>query len=147
MIPDEEFEDAKRAFETLNKTNPDEREINEAFEYLQNADFFRSLNDEERRRDAFERAFLKSAGARRLVTREQILNALQGTQVAVYAWFGNPSIESTARKLVEDEYRSQGAERVLAKIDNMSESKLKSYLKRLVKGNATVGLEILGDDE
>ena len=147
LVPDEEFEDAKRAFETLNKTNPEEYEINEAFEYLRNADFLSFLDDEERRRDAFERAFLKSAGARRLVTREQILEALKGTSINVYAWFGNPAIETLTRNLVDAEYRSQGAERVLTKIDQMSESKLKSYLKRLVKGNATVGLEILGDEE
>lgn len=55
LVADEEFEDAKRAFETLNKTNPEESEINEAFEYLQRADFFRFLNDEERRRDALKR--------------------------------------------------------------------------------------------
>lgn len=147
LIPDDEFEDAKRAFETLNKTNPEEREINEAFEYLQRADFFRSLDDEERRRDAFERTFLKSAGARRLVTCDQVLEVLQKTSVNVYAWFGNPSIENSVRNLVDAEYRSHGAERVLLKIDDMSESKLRTYLKRLVKGNATVGLEILGDDE
>ncbi len=147
MIPDEEFEDAKRAFETLNKANPEESEIDEAFEYLQSADFFRFLNDEDRRRDAFERAFLKSEGARRLVTCDQIREVLQTTSVRVYDWFGNPGVESLARNMVDSEYRSQGVERVLLKIDNMNETKLKSYLKRLVKENATVGLEILGDDE
>ncbi len=45
----------------------------------------------------------------------------------------------------EAEYNAGGSDKALMKIDKMDDAKLKLYLKRLVKENMTVGIEIIMD--
>ena len=60
-----------------------------------------------------------------------------------YGWYGNPSVKNKVKQLAEAEYNAGGSDKVLHKIDEMNDSQLKQYLKRLVKENMTVGIEIL----
>ena len=131
----------------MNKSYHNNNEINEALAYLERATFFDVMNDEARRNEALLRTFLPTNGARLLVSRDDLVNALSELDLPVFCWLKNPKAENRVRDLIHEKYREFGLERVLTQIDKMSESKLRPYLKRLVKGNATVGLEILGEDE
>lgn len=147
LVDENEYDDASRTFEILNKSYPNNNEINEALAYLERATFFDVMNDEARRNEALLRTFLPTNGARLLVSRDDLVNALSELDLPVFCWLKNPKAENRVRDLIHEKYREFGLERVLTQIDKMSESKLRPYLKRLVKGNATVGLEILGEDE
>jgi hypothetical protein len=49
------------------------------------------------------------------------------------------------KQLAQAEYNAGGSDKVLLKIDEMDDAQLKQYLKRLVKDNITVGIEILAN--
>ena len=74
---------------------------------------------------------------------DKVRDALECLAVDTYNWHGNPSIEKKVRQLAEAEYNAGGSDKVLVKIDRMDDAQLKQYLKRLVKENMTVGIEII----
>ena len=47
--------------------------------------------------------------------------------------------------MAQSKYSKEPYERVMRRIDSMDGDKLRDYLKRLVKGNMIVGIEILED--
>ena len=49
------------------------------------------------------------------------------------------------REFAQAQYDLSGSNKALEIIDNMDERMLKSYLKRLVKDNMIVGMEIIKD--
>ena len=52
-------------------------------------------------------------------------------------------MEKKIKQLAEAEYNAGGSDKALSKIDQMDDAQLKLYLKRLVKENMTVGIEII----
>ena len=56
-------------------------------------------------------------------------------------------INRLIKELAQSKYSKEPMERVMRRIDSMDGDKLKRYLKRLVKDNMTVGIEILEDGE
>lgn len=72
---------------------------------------------------------------------------LKHTQVSAYDWGGHQEINRLVKELAQRKYSEEPYERVMRRIDSMDGDKLKDYLKRLVKGNMIVGIEILEDAE
>ena len=62
-----------------------------------------------------------------------------------YDWFGSPEVERKLKDYAQSKYDLEGSDRALSIIENMDEAKLKAYLKRLVKDNMIVGMEIIKD--
>lgn len=69
------------------------------------------------------------------------------SQVSPYDWSGHLEINRLIKELAQSKYSKEPMERVMRRIDSMDGDKLKRYLKRLVKDNMTVGIEILEDGE
>jgi hypothetical protein len=67
------------------------------------------------------------------------------TQVDPYDWSGHFEVNHLVKELAQIKYSKEPFEKVLRCIENMEGDKLKEYLKRLVKDNMTVGIEILED--
>jgi hypothetical protein len=65
--------------------------------------------------------------------------------VDTYDWRDNPSVKAKVRQLAEAEYNAGGSKKVLKKIDDMDDTHVKQYLKKLVKDSILVGIEILSD--
>ena len=61
-------------------------------------------------------------------------------------WYGNPSVDSKLRAMAEAEYNETGSDKALDKIEAMDEKNVKHYLKRLIKDNMVVGIEIIKDN-
>ena len=63
----------------------------------------------------------------------------------------NPEFWGVARqqreveKFAQARYNQSGSERVLEKIEKMDDRKAKEYLKRLIKDNMNVGIEIISE--
>jgi hypothetical protein len=141
-VSENEFEAAKKAFDTLNRNWSTDAEIKAALEFLETTRLFEVLMDENKRNAAFERDIV---GEYRplLQNLEEVRDALERLSVDTYDWRENPSVKNKVKQLAEAEYNAGGSDKALMKIDEMHDTKLKQYLKRLVRENMTVGIEII----
>ena len=142
MVYGSEFDLARKAFETLNRNNPTKIEIEEALEFLQTAKFLSDLSDEGKRRKAFIKGVIGKY-AKILKDSVSVQNSLERLSIEPYEWYRHPDIDKRIEGLAQAEYDAGGSRAALSEIDAMDDATLKTYLKRLVKENMTVGLEII----
>jgi hypothetical protein len=137
-----EFEKAKKAFETLNRNWGTDAEIKAALAFLESTTMFDCLADGEQRNAAFKRDIVGEYSTL-LVDIDKVRDTLDRLSVDTYDWRDNPSVKGKVKQLAEAEYNAGGSDKVLLKIDEMDDARLKRYLKRLVKDSIMVGIEIL----
>lgn len=143
-VSEAEFEKAKKAFETLNRNGGTDVEIKASLDFLESATLFDVLSDDDKRNTAFNRDIVGEYSAL-LPDLDKVKDTLDRFSVDPYDWRDNPSVKSKIKQLAEAEYNAGGSDKVLQKIDEMDDAQLKQYLKRLVKDNMTVGIEILAN--
>lgn len=68
---------------------------------------------------------------------------LNHLSIETYEWFENPAVKTKIKEFAEAEYNAGGYDKALHILLGKSGSDLQSYLERLVKGNITVGIEII----
>lgn len=141
-VSEREYAAAKSAFDTLNRPLATDKEITTALEFLEKTSLFEVLADEKKRNASFERDILSEYSSL-LPDLEMVRDKLQSLFVDVYEWRDNPSVRSKIKHLAEAEYNAGGSDKALKKIDEMDDAQLKQYLKRLVRENMTVGIEII----
>jgi hypothetical protein len=141
-VSENEFETAKKAFDTLNRSWVTDAEINTAITFLESTNVFEVLSDEGKRNEAFVRGIIGEYRSL-LPNTNKVRDALEHLTVDTYDWRGNPSVENKIKQLAEAEYNAGGSDKAVSKIDLMDDAQLKLYLKRLVKENMTVGIEII----
>ena len=144
-----DFDNAKKTFETLNRINSTDAEIKQALEFLESEPaFLTDLNDESKRKIKFTKEIIGKY-AKILPDISKVQDELErlSEQLSIepYEWYRHPSVYEKVKQLAEAEYNAGGSDETLNKIDEMDDDTLKSYLKRLVKENMTVGLEIMDD--
>lgn len=145
-VEEKDFEKAKKTFETLNKSWATDTEIKSAIDFLGSTSLFDVMCDANKRDEAFVCEILGEY--RSLIPNpDKVRDALDHLSVDSYNWYGNPSVKIKVKELAEAEYHAGGSDRALSKIDKMDDSMLKQYLKRLVKENMTVGIEIITNGE
>ena len=146
MVPESEVVQARAAFSAINRLNPDNADIQRAIEYLEKATFFDSLNDTMLRDQRFMLTIVKSYAVM-LPEVDDVRNYLN-TRVSAdpYDWFANVEVENKIRAYAEAKYNTGGSNKALAVIESMDEEKVKDYLKRLIKDNMTVGIEIIKNE-
>jgi hypothetical protein len=143
LVPRDVFDAAKKVFDTLNRNNPSETEIVAALEFIENAPFLSDLNDENKRNAAFEREIIGEY-LPMLQKTERVRDDIdRKLSIESYEWYANPNVKQKVKELAEAEYNAGGSDKALQTIDSMDDSTLKAYLKRLVKENMTVGIEII----
>lgn len=141
-VSEAEYEKAKKAFETLNRNWGTDSEIRAAIVFLESTTLFNIAANDEKRDAAFKQAVVGEYSIL-LPDLDKVRDSLDRLPVDTYDWRDNPSIKGKVRQLAEAEYNAGGSDKVLLKIDEMDDAELKQYLKRLVKDNITVGVEIL----
>jgi hypothetical protein len=139
-----DYEKAKRAFETLNRNWGTDLEIRTAIEFFESTNLFDILSDKEKINVAFKQGIVGEYH-KLLPDLDKIRDTLDRLSIDSYDWHDSPSVKVKVRQLAEAEYNAGGSDKVLKKIDEMNDAQLKQYLKRLVKDNITVGIEILAD--
>ncbi len=143
MIDDKDIQAAKDAFGTLNKKQPDSASVNKAMQFLENAAFFSKLSDAEAIDTAFRNIIIKSYSVM-LNDLEEVRSHLEEViATEVYDWFGLPEVDKKLREMSEYKYNQSGCDKALEKIDNMDVADVKQYLKRLIRDNMIVGMEII----
>lgn len=143
MVPENEVVLARRVFDCINRKSSDEHSVNEALDYLNSAEFFDNLKNENSRNEAFQRIILKDYSV--LLSKiETVKTSLKGELSAEpYDWYGLPEVDAKVKYLAERNYNQNGYQKALEKIESMDTEKVKEYLKDLIKGNMKVGMEII----
>lgn len=144
MVPENEFESAKRAFATLNDKHPSTGEVEFALEYISKCTYLEQLSDYQLREKLFAEKMIKSFSVI-LPDNEKVKEYLRTSlsDISPYDWFANPAVENKIKAMANAEYNSAGCGIALEKIDSMDEEDLKRYLKRLIQDNMLVGIEII----
>jgi hypothetical protein len=146
LVPDALRGDARRAFGAINKNNPEDAEVKFALEFLQHkASFLTDLDD---------KAEVDTACVRDIIGRFIVMlpdaDELRSHLEAVvtmhpYDWYGDHVVQREVEKFAQARYNQGGSDRVLARIEKMDADKAKEYLKRLIKDNMNVGIEIISE--
>jgi len=146
-VPPQKWNGYKRAFGAINRKSSDDAEVKFALEFLTSNPIWEDIADKKKIDAAFISAILrnlKSVLTDLNEVREYLVK--HAPSIAPYDWSGHSEIFPLIKELAENKYSKEPYERVLRRIDSMDGEKLKNYLKRLVKGNIVVGIEILEDD-
>ena len=143
LIPDNEVQQAKAAFGTLNKNHPDGTAIEKAKEYLEKATFYRLLDDQAALDKIFTQTIIKNYAV--MLTNVEEVKHFLDSRISTdpYDWFGLPEVDKKLQQMAEAKYNQGGSAKALEKIDNMDVADVKRYLKELIKDNMTVGMEII----
>lgn len=143
LISDKELQTARAAFGTINKSHPDSTSIDKAIAYLESADFFKLLSDDDALDRIFRESIIKNYSVM-LADIDEVKSYLDSRISAdPYDWFGLPEVEKKLQQMAEAKYNQSGCDRALEKIDRMDVADVKRYLKELIKDNMVVGMEII----
>lgn len=143
MMGEDEYDDARSAFDTINDKVSDEKKVNAALKFLSDADFFDKLSDSFARDDAFRNTILKEY-SELLDQVENVKEKLKSDVAAEpYNWLRHPEVENRVKMYAEKTYNQGGFKKAFDKIEKMDAAKVKEYLKNLIKDNMIVGLEII----
>ena len=140
-VSDKEFGAAKKAFDTLNRNWSIDTEIKAALAYLETTSLFEDLKDVNICNESFERVIVGEYSS--LLQNNRVRDSLERLSVDPYEWYENPTVKNKIKQLAEAEYNAGGSDKALKIIDEMDDAQLKKYLKRLVRENMTVGVEII----
>ena len=144
-VPVDEFEIAKRSFETLNNNFGTDDEIRAAQNFLNHTTLFDVLNDDEKCDEAFTREIIGNY-CLLLSDINRVRDDLDQLPIDVYEWRENPNVKIRIKQLAEAEYHSGGSDKIVEKIDKLPDADLKQYLKKLIMNNMTIGIELLANE-
>ena len=146
MIDDNQMQAAKAAFAAVNRKRPESAVIDRAIEFLESADFYDKLSNEEERDKAFS-AFIIKGYAVLLTDINEVKDYLSRViSASPYEWMGLPEVDKKLKAMAEAKYNQSGCDKALEKIDSMDITDVKRYLKDLIKDNMTVGMEIIKEN-
>lgn len=141
-ISSKEYVEAKKAFSVLNSNVHSDSDIKTTIEFLEKAKFFDEIANSSFRDECFVKVMLGEY-ANVLQNVNAVKDAIEALGYEVYDWVENPDVKSKVKSLAEAEYNAGGSDFVINKIDKMSDSELKSWLKDVVKKDIELGLRII----
>ena len=141
MVVGNDYDTAKKTFETLGHSNSPEFAIKAALVFLETATFFEDLKSEEKRDEAFIKHVIGDYA--KILTIAQVKSKLDRMTVDAYDWISHPDVKGVIKKLAEAEYHAGGSDKALAILGGMTATEREEYIKRLVKENIAIGLEII----
>ncbi|HOF23151.1 MAG TPA: hypothetical protein PLU70_00925 [Thermotogota bacterium] len=144
-VPTGKWDDFKRSFDAVSFNHSTESEVKFALEFLTGISYWENFRNQETVDRAFQDAILGRYKAVLTDLNEVREHLSKRTRVSPYDWSGHPDVNWLIQELAQKKYSQEPFQRVIRRIDSMDSDKLKEYLKRLVEGNMTVGIEILED--
>jgi hypothetical protein len=147
LVPLEKQSDARTAFSVIANKNAGKSEIRFALEFLENNSvIFEDLSDKAKIDAAFSRDILRKYAAVLIDLEDVRKKLISSSGVKCYLWSGNNVIQTHIQNMASKAYKNGANKKVLDKIDKMEASKVKDYLKELIKSNVNVGIEIMTED-
>lgn len=142
LVDDNHYDEAKRAFATLNSHVQGDLEITEAIAFVENSGaFFEKIKDEEYRNKRFVEKIIGGYSA--LLNINAVRSALENLTIDAYEWLDSPVVRKKIQDMAQMEYYAGGSDKAVALIDEMSDAELKLRLKELVKRDIQLGVRII----
>ena len=141
-IASSQYDEAKRAFSTLNSSMQSEADIKNALAFLESADFFTDIATEEYRDQCFTKNIIGDYSGL-LTDLEEVRTALENTGVSAYEWNDNPNIKNKVKSMAKAEYDAGGSDKVVDIIRRMSDAELKQWLTDVVRKDMSLGVKII----
>ena len=149
LLPDtRQQEKARKLFDALRASNPNEAEINAAMEYLDSTPpFLALLNNQAEIDRAFVRELIGKYHLLVSVTQARDAIESRSSMSSCYDWLSGNAAKLIIQQEAEKNYLSGKNQELLNWIDNtMDGSRAKEYLKRLVKDKLDVGIQIMDEE-
>ena len=143
MFDDKERSTAKDMFRIIMSSNPPESEAKTAISWLENANFYTRLEDENERDRCFTERIIGDKSI--LLKNLQLVrkNLITTVHDRIYDWMNNLSVQNQLQKLMDKEYKLTGCDQALAIIEEMDADQLRRYLRERIQDDAAFGLQIL----
>lgn len=143
MFDDSERSTARAMFQIVMSANPSETDAHKALEWLETADFYDKLTNENERNQCFIQRIIGENGV--------ILNDIQKVRAelistihdSIYYWMDNSSVQNQLRKMVDKQYKLTGCDEALAVIEKMDTEQLRKYLRERIMDDSSFGIQIL----
>jgi hypothetical protein len=143
IIPDADIQKARSAFGAVNKSRPEDSEVERAVAFFSGAAFFSLLNDKEKLDSIFTDTIIKDYAVL-LTDIEEVKRYLKmSVNDDPYNWFSLPEVDKKLREMAAAKYNTEGFNRALEVIEKMDALAVKNYLRQLIKDNLKVGIEII----
>ena len=143
MFDDAERPTAKTHFRVITSSSPAEKDAQAAMDYLEHADFYGHLNEEDIRNKCF---------MERIVGRYSVLlqdvSKIRSELVSkahdrIYDWMDNSSIRNLLAQMFERQYKLTGCDHAMDLIDKMDTEALRRYLRERIMDDPEFGMQIL----
>ena len=144
MIPNEEFDEARKAFDVLNRPYSSDKDIKDTSDYLNNTMIFDFINNKELIDVNFKKLLGKYCN---ILNVDDVRTKLSNKPVEPYYWDTNPVIRDEIVKMAKAEYDAGVSAKIVSAIESMSYFEIKEYLLKLVKENIDFGVEIINKGE
>ncbi len=145
-IDESEYDDAKKAFSTLNSSSPSETEIKEALSFLEKTNMFKNLQSADYRDTCFVRSVLGDY-SNLLTDINAVRDKLESTTISAYNWYDSPVIKNVIKDMAKSEYSAGGSDKVVSLIDSMDGQELKKWLTDTIREDMELGMKIIINKE
>lgn len=141
-VPLEKYEECKRAFGVLNSSMQSESEIKTTLEFLQAADIFEKIADQNYCDERFKKIVLGDY-ATMLLDIDKVRAELEDLGIEAYEWKDSPLVRNKLSAMANAEYHAGGSDQVISEIKKMSPEELQKWLTDMVKSDMGLGVKIL----
>jgi hypothetical protein len=148
LVPANIQNDVRRVFDAINRTNPEDNDVKFSLDFLQTkGKFLADLSDTAKIYSVYLRDIVGRFSAI-LPDADEVRSRLEDVVPSDhYDWYANPTIVREVERFAQARYNQGGSDKVLERIEKMDDHKAKEYLKRLIKDNINVGIEIISEGE
>lgn len=146
MVPKSERDNARKVFETIMTSSPDEKDVRFAIDYLEKRpNYLNDLDNEQKIEQAFRDSIIDEEYRILIDDNAEIRDELYSkSQNDPYQWYSNIRVKEIVKKFVENKYYTgETHDKVTTKVMKMSDVDAKNLLIELLDKNFEVGLKIL----
>jgi hypothetical protein len=123
--------------------NPAESDAKKAIAWLETADFYGRLADENERDQCFVDRIVGSNAVLLKDVNKVRSELISSVHDRIYDWMDNSAVQNQLKKMVDKQYKLSGCDAALAVIEKMDADQLRKYLRERIQDDAAFGLQIL----
>ncbi|RIA77963.1 hypothetical protein EI71_00746 [Anaeroplasma bactoclasticum] len=144
LVDNKEFDEAKKAFDVLNRQVAIDKELKDTMEFLNKTSLFEKINSKEEINTAFSKLL---QGYDQFLNLDKVRDKLSLLTIEPFDWYGNPTVSAEIERMAQAEYDAGGSDKIVKKIENMTSEEAKKYLIDMVRNNIKLGAEIINKEE
>lgn len=143
MVANDDTQVCRSVFDIVNSSNPSDKDIEKALNYLEKFKYWDIFNDSNQR-DAKFKSIILSDKALMLTDINEVKDYLVGhCSDEPYYWMSSGIVQKVIEQFAQSRYNSVGYATAIQKIDSMNADDVKKYLKELIRNNMSVGIQII----